>query len=103
LCSTGVLRPRNEGLPGLTQPKPGDNVTVEMHQQPNDHSCKQEAIGGRHFGPVMIYMCDVPDAKTSNGDCSWVKIAEDSYAGTDASWGTVSFTILVFRTVNNTA
>jgi hypothetical protein len=51
----------------------------------------------------MIYMCDVPDAKTSNGDCSWVKIAEDSYAGTDASWGTVSFTILVFRTVNNTA
>jgi len=33
-------------------------------------------------------MCAVPDAKKANGDCSWVKIAEDSYAGTDASWGT---------------
>jgi hypothetical protein len=38
----------------------------------------------------MSSMCAVPDAKTSTGDCSWVKVAEDTYAGTDASWGTVS-------------
>jgi len=63
---------------------------VEMHQQPNDYSCKSEAIGGRHFGPVMIYMCEVPDAKSSTGDCSWVKVAQDSYNKDigEKSWGT---------------
>ena len=32
----------------------GDSVTVEMHQQPNDRSCANEAIGGDHFGPVIV-------------------------------------------------
>jgi len=76
------------GVPGLCNVQAGDSLMVEMHQQLNDRKCGNEAIGGRHFGPVMIYMCSVPDAKTANGDCSWVKIAEDTYAGTDASWGT---------------
>ena len=87
------------GVPGVCSVQSGDTITVQMHQQPNDHACKSEAIGGRHFGPVMIYMCEVPDAKSSNGDCSWVKIAEDSYAGTEASWGTVSDHHLAFAVV----
>ena len=32
----------------------GDEVTVEMHQQPNDRSCANEAIGGDHYGPVQV-------------------------------------------------
>lgn len=32
----------------------GDTVTVEMHQQPNDRSCANEAIGGNHYGPVIV-------------------------------------------------
>ncbi|RDI78172.1 hypothetical protein Vi05172_g11885 [Venturia inaequalis] len=75
------------GMGGLCEIPAGANVTVEMHQH-DDRKCSNEAVGGRHFGPVMIYMCSVPDAKTATGDCSWVKIAEDTYAGTDASWGT---------------
>jgi cellulase len=80
-----------QGVPGLCEINAGDTLTVEMHQQPGDRNCKHEAIGGRHFGPVMVYMCAVADAKTSTGDCSWVKVAEDSYTGTEASWGTVSW------------
>src|SRR6201992_4336324 len=71
---------------------------VQMHQQPNDLSdCQPKgnpAIGGRHFGPVMIYICEVPNAKASNGDCSWVKIAEDAYdnqSHKESSWGTVRY------------
>jgi hypothetical protein len=41
-------------------------------------------------------MCSVPDVKTATGDCSWVKISEDTYAGSDSSWGTVSTIISVF-------
>lgn len=32
----------------------GDSVTVEMHQQPNDRSCSDEAIGGDHWGPINV-------------------------------------------------
>lgn len=39
---------------------------------------------------VIYSMCAVPDATKASGDCSWTKVAEDSYAGTEASWGTVS-------------
>jgi lytic cellulose monooxygenase (C1-hydroxylating) len=59
-----------------------------MHQQPMDRSCSNPAIGGNHYGPVMVYMCKVADATTSDGSCSWFKVAQDSYAGTTASWGT---------------
>ena len=34
-----------------------------MHQQPNDRSCANEAIGGNHFGPQMIYMAAVDDVR----------------------------------------
>jgi hypothetical protein len=33
----------------------GDKVTVEMHQQPGQRSCSNEAIGGDHYGPVQVY------------------------------------------------
>jgi len=49
---------------------------------------KWDALGGNHFGPVMVYLCEVTDAKTASGDCSWVKVAQDTYAGTTESWGT---------------
>ena len=32
----------------------GDQVTVEMHQQPGDRSCANEAIGGDHYGPINV-------------------------------------------------
>lgn len=59
-----------------------------MHQQPNDRSCDNEAIGGNHFGPVMIYMSKVADATANVGDGDWFKVAQDTYNGTEASWGT---------------
>lgn len=72
----------------------GDTVTVEMHQQPNDRSCANDAIGvslhrklvtadglndqqGNHYGPINIYLAQVPDATTANGyDNGWFKINE---------------------------
>jgi lytic cellulose monooxygenase (C1-hydroxylating) len=36
----------------------------------------------------MIYMSKVADATTADGSTSWFKVAQDSYAGTTASWGT---------------
>ncbi|KAF2668141.1 hypothetical protein BT63DRAFT_479563 [Microthyrium microscopicum] len=72
--------------------KAGSKIEMQMHQQPGDLSAcppkNNPAIGGRHFGPVMVYMCEVADAATSSGDCSWVKVAEDAYTGTESSWGT---------------
>ena len=64
-------------------------MTVEMHQQPGDRSCSNQAIGGNHYGPVMVYMAKVSDAKTADGaSASFFKVAEDGYTGTTASWGT---------------
>ncbi|KAI1749100.1 carbohydrate-binding module family 1 protein [Xylaria castorea] len=75
----------------------GATVTVEMHQQPKDRSCANEAIGGDHHGPVQVYMASVTDAASADGpSASWFKIfadtwAKDSAAGTDGDadyWGT---------------
>ncbi|KAL1872011.1 hypothetical protein VTK73DRAFT_1755 [Phialemonium thermophilum] len=75
--------------------KAGSTVTVEMHQQPGDRSCKSEAIGGDHFGPLMVYMSKVADSSTDLGSGSWFKIFQDSWAknGSGATgdadfWGT---------------
>ncbi|KAF2200397.1 beta-1,4-endoglucanase [Delitschia confertaspora ATCC 74209] len=65
----------------------GSSLTVEMHAQPGDRSCSQPAIGGNHYGPVLIYMAKVADASTASS-ASWFKVAEDGYTGTTASWGT---------------
>lgn len=58
-----------------------------MHAQPGQRSCSQPAIGGNHYGPVLIYMAKVADAKTASS-ASFFKVAEDGYKGTTASWGT---------------
>ncbi|KAI0696808.1 glycoside hydrolase family 61 protein [Cytidiella melzeri] len=62
---------------GLCSVMPGDSVTVEMHQQPGDRSCADEAIGGDHYGPINIYMAKVSDAATAVGSAqSWFKVDE---------------------------
>ncbi|KAF1844536.1 lytic polysaccharide monooxygenase [Cucurbitaria berberidis CBS 394.84] len=71
----------------LTAFAAGSPLTVEMHAQPGDRKCSQPAIGGNHYGPVLIYMAKVADAKTATSG-SFFKVAEDGYTGTTASWGT---------------
>lgn len=72
----------------------GSIVTVEMHQQPNDRSCANQAIGGAHYGPVQVYMAKVSDATTAVGASSgWFKVFADTWANTGSSgssdaWGT---------------
>ncbi|KAI0090414.1 glycosyl hydrolase family 61-domain-containing protein [Irpex rosettiformis] len=62
---------------GLCAVSPGDTVTVEMHQQPGDRSCANEAIGGDHYGPINIYMAPVSNAASAVGyEQSWFKINE---------------------------
>ncbi|KAL2259697.1 hypothetical protein VTK26DRAFT_6535 [Humicola hyalothermophila] len=71
----------------------GSTVTVEMHQQNGDRSCANEAIGGAHHGPVIVYMSKVSDASTADGSSGWFKIFEDGWSkagssGDDDHWGT---------------
>ncbi|KAL6164059.1 hypothetical protein ACJQWK_09735 [Exserohilum turcicum] len=73
----------------------GATVTVEMHQQNGDRSCATEAIGGAHYGPVLVYMSKVDDASTADGSAPFFKIFEDTWAknpsgssGSDDYWGT---------------
>ncbi|OCL08623.1 lytic polysaccharide monooxygenase [Glonium stellatum] len=83
-CNVGGTK----GVSGVCDVAAGETLTVEMHQQPGDRSCSNPAIGGNHYGPVMIYMSKVADATTADGSSSWFKVAQDTYAGTTASWGT---------------
>lgn len=65
-----------------------------MHQQPGDRTCSTEAIGGAHYGPVIVYMAPVADATSATGaDSAWFKVFEDTWAangssGSDDNWGT---------------
>lgn len=65
-----------------------------MHQQPNDRSTSNEAIGGAHYGPVLVYMAAVDDAASAVGsDSAWFKVFQDTWAsagstGSDDNWGT---------------
>jgi hypothetical protein len=68
----------------------GSNVTVEMHQQPGDRSCTNEAIGGNHYGPVIIYMSKVSNAATDAGAGPWFKVSQEGYNVPNKWWGTVS-------------
>ncbi|KAF1989026.1 lytic polysaccharide monooxygenase [Aulographum hederae CBS 113979] len=83
-CNAGGAK----GVAGLCKVSAGSPVSVEMHQQPGDRSCTNEALGGKHYGPVNIYMSPVADATTDDGSGEWFKVAQDTYAGTDESWGT---------------
>ncbi|KAI0411336.1 carbohydrate-binding module family 1 protein [Xylaria grammica] len=74
----------------------GATVSVEMHQQPGDRSCANEAIGGDHHGPVQVYMAAVSDAAGADGSAaSWFKIFADTWAANPSGangdadfWGT---------------
>ncbi|GKT45162.1 putative endo-beta-1,4-glucanase D [Colletotrichum spaethianum] len=59
-----------------------------MHQQANDRSCDKEAIGGNHYGPVMVYLSKVADATTAEGSSGFFKIGEYGYTPEDNVWGT---------------
>ncbi|KAI0020317.1 carbohydrate-binding module family 1 protein [Xylariomycetidae sp. FL0641] len=64
----------------------GSTVTVEMHQQPGDRSCANEAIGGDHYGPVAVYLSAVADAAAAPGTADpWFKIFADSWAPNNAA------------------
>jgi cellulase len=55
---------RCNGRPGIATKctvAAGQTVTVEMHQQLGDRSCKNETIGGAHYGPVTVYLSKVAD------------------------------------------
>jgi len=82
-----------KGVSGKCAVAAGDTVTVEMHQQPGDRSCKNEGIGGSHYGPVIVYMSKVADASTADGSTGWFKVYEDGWAssgkgvGDNDNWG----------------
>lgn len=64
-----------------------------MHAQPNDRVCTKEAIGGNHFGPVMVYMSKVTSAASDPGSANWFKISEEGYNPSTKKWGTVSLSL----------
>ena len=48
-----------------------------MHAQHGDRSCRQEAIGGNHYGPVIVYMGAVSDATSASASSvGWFKVSE---------------------------
>ncbi|KAF2015817.1 carbohydrate-binding module family 1 protein [Aaosphaeria arxii CBS 175.79] len=72
----------------------GGTVTIEMHQH-NTRGCTEEAIGGAHYGPVLVYLSKVADASTADGSTPFFKIFQDTWArasstsqGSDDYWGT---------------
>ncbi|AEO55652.1 glycoside hydrolase family 61 protein [Thermothelomyces thermophilus ATCC 42464] len=83
-CNVGGTK----GVSGFCEVNAGDEFTVEMHAQPGDRSCANEAIGGNHFGPVLIYMSKVDDASTADGSGDWFKVDEFGYDASTKTWGT---------------
>ncbi|KAL2110054.1 hypothetical protein VUR80DRAFT_1661 [Thermomyces stellatus] len=73
---------------GICEVAAGDTIAVEMHQQPGDRECSTEAIGGNHFGPVMVYLSSVEDAAAATGSDPFFKIAEFGYDAATETWGT---------------
>jgi cellulase len=62
---------------GVCPVNAGDSLTVEMHQQPGDRSCAEQAIGGAHYGPVTVYMAKVADATTADpSSAGWFKVSQ---------------------------
>ncbi|KAF3931288.1 Endoglucanase-4 [Dactylella cylindrospora] len=90
-CNAGPPSP----VSGKCSVNAGGTVIVEMHQQNGDRSCSNEAIGGAHYGPVIVYLTKVTDSSTASGDGDWYKIFEDGWAPAPGSsngdgdyWGT---------------
>ncbi|KAI8936618.1 hypothetical protein NX059_007017 [Plenodomus lindquistii] len=72
----------------------GDTVTIEMHQH-NTRDCKEEGLGGAHWGPVLAYMSKVEDAAAADGSSEFFKIYENTWKknpeaaqGDNDFWGT---------------
>ncbi|KAK8077346.1 hypothetical protein PG996_003516 [Apiospora saccharicola] len=82
-CNAGGAR----GVSGKCAAAPGSTVTVEMHQQPGDRNCRNEAIGGAHYGPVNVYLSKVADASEADGSAAWYKIFADAWAPAANSGG----------------
>ncbi|KAH7389166.1 glycoside hydrolase family 61 protein [Cadophora sp. MPI-SDFR-AT-0126] len=81
VCNAGTA-----GVAGICAVTAGGEVTVEMHQH-NTRDCSEEAIGGAHHGPVIIYMSKVDDATTADGSAgTWFKVAEDGYDAATGKW-----------------
>ncbi|KAF6802854.1 glycoside hydrolase family 61 protein [Colletotrichum musicola] len=76
------------GVSGVCEVPAGSKVSVEMHEQPGDRDCARPAIGGNHFGPVMVYLSKVSDATTADGSSDFFKIGEYGYTSSDKTWGT---------------
>lgn len=70
----------SKGVAGKCSVNAGGTVTVEMHQQNGDRSCTNEAIGGSHYGPVMVYMSKVDDSSKADGSSGWFKVYENGWA-----------------------
>ncbi|KAK8025554.1 endo-beta-1 4-glucanase D [Apiospora arundinis] len=82
-CNVGGAR----GVSGKCTVAPGSTVTVEMHQQPGDRNCRNEAIGGAHYGPVNVYLSKVDDASRADGSAAWYKIFANAWAPAANSGG----------------
>ncbi|KAI6342565.1 hypothetical protein MCOR04_007075 [Pyricularia oryzae] len=87
-CNVGGSR----GVGGKCPVPAGGIVTIEMHAQPGDRSCNNEAIGGAHYGPVMVYLSKVSNAATADGSSPWFKVFEDGWTsagsvGDNDEWG----------------
>ncbi|PVH72731.1 lytic polysaccharide monooxygenase, partial [Cadophora sp. DSE1049] len=81
VCNAGTA-----AVAGICAITAGGEVTVEMHQH-NTRDCSEEAIGGAHHGPVIIYMSKVDDATTADGSTgTWFKVAEDGYDAATGKW-----------------
>lgn len=58
----------------------GGTVTVEIHQQNGDRSCSSPAIGGQHWGPIIVYLAKVDDSAGAEPTSGWFKIFESGWA-----------------------
>jgi cellulase len=65
-------------------------VTVEMHQHAS-RACTEEAIGGAHRGPTIVYMAAVTDATTADPTAAkWFKVFEEGYDAATKEWSDAS-------------
>ncbi|MCJ1446792.1 MAG: hypothetical protein MMC23_007299 [Stictis urceolatum] len=107
-CNVGGMT----GISGVCDVTAGQTIAPEMHQQPGDRSCAEEAIGGAHCkqhplysqpslhspnyspatkpptdGPVIMYMSKVTDATTADGSSPWFKVNQNGYNTANSTWG----------------
>ncbi|CAI4214920.1 unnamed protein product [Parascedosporium putredinis] len=73
-------------------PSAAANVCEAIDRRRNaraQHSrLRHPAIGGNHFGPVMVYLSKVDDAATADGSSQFFKIGEFGYDASTQKWGT---------------